>query len=158
NIIPDTVELQGTIRALAPDQRERLHETVRETAVAVAQGVGARAEVTIRRGYPVTWNDPELVERIRPSLARVAGDGLVRGLPRTGAEDFAFLAREVPGVYFWLGIREPGVPEEEAAPNHSPRFVIDESALPLGVRALSHVAIDFLAAGAGAQGDAPAGG
>jgi len=97
-------------------------------------------------GYPVTWNDPALLERARPALHRAAGaERVVQGLPRTGAEDFSFLAREVPGLYFWLGIRPPGVPEEAAAPNHSPRFTLDESALELGVRAMAGLAADYLA-------------
>jgi len=147
NIIPDTVELEGTIRALAPDQRETLHATVQATAEAVATSAGARAEVTIRRGCPVTWNDPELVRRMLPTLESVAGPGrLVEAPPRTGAEDFAYFAREVPGFYFWLGIRPPDTAPEDAAPNHSPHFMVDEDALPLGVRALANLAADWLAA------------
>jgi amidohydrolase len=146
NIIPDTVELEGTIRALSPDLRDELHRKVRDTADAVARSVGARAEVTIRPGYPVTWNDPELVRRMLPTLETVAGPGrLVEAPPRTGAEDFSYFAREVPGFYFWLGIRPPGTPPEDAPPNHSPLFTIDEAALPLGVQALSQLAVDWLA-------------
>jgi amidohydrolase len=150
NIIPDRVELLGTIRALDPELRSALHERVRATAEGVAASAGARAEVEIHSGYPVTWNDPELTARMLPTLERVAGrENVHEALPRTGAEDFSFFAAEVPGLYLWLGIRPEGTPLEEAAPNHSPRFVIDEAALPLGVRALSHLAIDFLEAAAG---------
>lgn len=151
NIIPESVALRGTIRHLDASMQEELHRRIRTTATKVAESAGATAEVGIDVGYPVTWNDPELVRRMLPTLRRVTDEGkLVRGLPRTGAEDFGFLAREVPGFYYWLGIREPGVPESEAAPNHSPRFTIDESALPLGVRAMSRLAADFLAQGAAA--------
>jgi len=76
-----------------------------------------------------------------PRMRRV-----VEALPRTGAEDFAYFAREVPGFYFWLGIRPPGTRVEDAAPNHSPLFRVDEDALELGVRALANVAVDWLAA------------
>lgn len=151
NIIPEEVELVGTIRTLEPAQQGRIHERVRATAAGVAESAGARAEVEIRIGYPVTLNDPELTARMRPTLRRVAGAGnLVEGLPRTGAEDFAYFAREAPGLYFWLGIRPPDVPEAEAAPNHSPRFFVDESALGLGVRAMAALALDFLASGGAA--------
>ena len=146
NIIPDRVELEGTIRSLEPAVREELHARVRATAEGIAETAGARADVVIHRGYPVTWNDPELVRRTLPTLERVAPGRVVEALPRTGAEDFAYFAREVPGFYFWLGIREPGTAPEDAAPNHSPLFRIDESALALGVRALSNVAVDWLAA------------
>jgi len=145
NIIPDEVELLGTIRALDPELREALHGQVRETAERAAAVVGARAEVVIERGYPVTWNDPELARRALPTLRRVAGAERVVELPsRTGAEDFSFFARRAPGLYFWLGIRPPDVAPEQAAPNHSPHFTIDERALGLGVRLFSNLAFDFL--------------
>ena len=140
NIIPDQVELQGTIRHLEPGMRDELFEKVRHTAETVAASTGARAEVTIRDGYPVTVNDPALTARAAAVLARVAGPGrLVTPQPRTGAEDFSFFAQEVPSVYFWLGIRPPDVAAEDAVPNHSPHFVVDEAALVLGVRAFVHL-------------------
>jgi amidohydrolase len=146
NIIPDTVELEGTIRSLEPAVREVLHQRVRETAEGLAEAAGARAEVTIHRGYPVTWNDPDLVRESLPSLERASPGRVVEALPRTGAEDFAYFAQEVPGFYFWLGIRAPGTRPEDAAPNHSPLFRVDEDALVVGVRALAGVAADWLAA------------
>ncbi len=146
NIIPDEVEMLGTIRTLEPSAQAELHRRIETTARGIAESAGADVEVDIRIGYPVTYNDPALVDAMRPTLERVVGaDGLVSTLPRTGAEDFSFFAREVPGLYAWLGIRGPGVPEGEAAPNHSPDFVIDESALPLGVHALAALALDYLA-------------
>ena len=94
----------------------------------------------------MTWNDPELVRNALPSLEGVAPGRVVEALPRTGAEDFSYFAQEVPGFYFWLGIRSPGTRLEDAAPNHSPLFRVDEDALELGVRALANVAVDWLAA------------
>lgn len=145
NIIPDQVEMLGTIRSLDPEQRLELHDRVRRTAKALAESSGARAEVEIdvERGYPVTWNDPELARRMLPTLERVAPI-VVEAPPRTGAEDFAFYAQQIPGLYLWLGVRSPDVDASEAAPNHSPKFVVDDDALPLGVRTLSHLAIDYL--------------
>jgi len=97
NIIPDEVELLGTIRALDQELRLELHEKVRSTAVAIAHSADAEAEVDIALGYPITYNDPELTARMLPTLERIAGrDRVVRALPRTGAEDFAFCV--LPGA------------------------------------------------------------
>ncbi len=146
NIIPDQVELSGTIRSLDPELAKDVRTKVTETAMKIAEAEGARAEVDIHIGYPVTVNDPELTRWARPVLESVAGSGrVVEALPATGAEDFSFFAREAPGVYFWLGVRPPDVAEADAAPNHSPEFFVDESALELGVRSLSRLALEFLA-------------
>jgi amidohydrolase len=145
NIIPDEVELRGTIRTLEPSMQPDLHRRIRTTATKIAESAGASAEVNIQINYPVTYNDSELTARMEPTLRRVAGsDRLMRGLPRTGAEDFAFFSQETPGLYFWLGARPPDVAEKDAAPNHSPLFAVDESALVLGVRAMANLAVDFL--------------
>ena len=136
NIIPDTVELLGTIRHLDPGVREELFETIRHTATKIAESANATAEVEIPEGYPITWNDPALVARVRAALSQVVKeDALISAPPRTGAEDFAFFAREVPSVYLWLGVRPPGTAADDVAPNHSPHFTLDEDALMLGVRA-----------------------
>ncbi len=145
NIIPEEVELLGTIRALGQANREQLHERVRHTATKIAESAGASAEVEIRPGNPITWNDPELVRRIRPTLVRVAGaEKVIQPLPWTGAEDFSRYQERVPGVFFWLGVNPPGVAPEDAAPNHSPRFLVDEDALVVGVRALAQLTVDTL--------------
>jgi amidohydrolase len=154
NIIPDEVELLGTIRSLDPDQRRKLHERVRHVAEAQAASAGAEAivEIDVANGYPVTWNDPALVRRMLPTLERVV-PRLTEALPRTGAEDFAYYQQRIPGFYFWLGVRPPDVAAEDAAPNHSPRFFVDERALPIGTRLLAHLALDYLA---GPEGPAEA--
>jgi amidohydrolase len=145
NIIPGEVELRGTIRTLEPSMQPELHRRIRTTATKIAESAGASAEVSIQINYPVTYNDPKLVARMEPTLRRVAGaDRLQKGLPRTGAEDFSFFSQKAPGLYFWLGVRAPDVAEKDAAPNHSPLFRVDESALVLGVRAMVHLAVDFL--------------
>ena len=147
NIIPEEVELLGTVRALSPELREELHAKIRSTAEGIAESFGARADVEIKRGNPITWNDPEWTRRVRPTLERVAGrDKIIEPLPWTGAEDFARYQEVIPGVYFWLGTNPPGLPLAEAAPNHSPRFQIDEAALPIGVRAMTELALDTLQA------------
>ena len=145
NIIPDEVELLGTIRALSPEVREELHARVRRTATKIAESAGATVDLEIHHGNPITWNDPALARRIEPTLARVAGPGkLVHPLPWTGAEDFSRYQERVPGVFFFLGINPPDVALADAAPNHSPRFLVDEDALEVGVRALAHLTVDTL--------------
>lgn len=147
NIIPDSVLMIGTIRALDDAMRGDLHERIRRTAEGIAESQGATAEVTIagEYGYPVTANDAGLLTRMTPTLARVAGDGLDMDVaPVLGAEDFSYYANEVPGLFLWLGVRTPGASRELFPPNHSPLFRIDEDALPLGVRALAHLAVDYL--------------
>jgi amidohydrolase len=146
NILPGEVELLGTIRALDAGQRKALHEKVRRTAEHTAQASGAEARVEIDEGNPMVWNDPALLARMRPALERAAGAGQVEDvLPWTGAEDFAFYQQQVPGVFFWLGVRPEGVALADATPLHTPRFNLDEVALPLGVRAMTEIALAFLA-------------
>ncbi|HSM03600.1 MAG TPA: amidohydrolase [Longimicrobiales bacterium] len=142
NIIPDTVLMVGTIRSLNPDTRTELHERVRRIAENIAEANGAEAEVTIDLGYAVTVNDPALTERMTPSVRRVAGEGLAVMPPTLGAEDFSYFAQEAPGLFLALGV----APEDPALvhPNHSPYFYADERALPLGVRALASLAVDYL--------------
>ena len=151
NIIPDSVLMVGTIRALDGGMRAELHERIRRTATDIASSQGATATVTIadEYGYPVTANDPALLRRMTPTLQRVAGDGLDTDVaPVLGAEDFSYYANTVPGLFVWLGIRTPGASREAFPPNHSPLFRIDEDALPLGVRTLAQLAVGYLDGGA----------
>jgi amidohydrolase len=145
NIIPDEVELLGTIRTFDEKNRDEVHRLIRQTAENIAAAAGAKAEVVIDRLYDVTVNDPALTARMAPTLERVAGAGnvIVSDL-RTGAEDFAFLAQQAPGFYFFLGGSPPGTDLAKVAVNHSPLFYVDESSLLLGVRAMTQVAIDYL--------------
>jgi amidohydrolase len=148
NIIPQEVELVGTIRALDPVQRKEIHARVRRVAQGIGDSAGAsiRVEIEVDRGYPVTVNDAALGQRMRPTLERVAGaHNVATPLPRTGSEDFGHFAQRIPGFYFWLGVRPRNVTAAEAASNHSPRFFVDEGALGLGVRAMSALAVDALA-------------
>ncbi|MBV9496430.1 MAG: amidohydrolase [Acidobacteria bacterium] len=145
NIIPDEVEMIGTIRSLDAKMRDEIHMRIQRTAESIATSGGAKATVTITTGYPITYNDPALTEKMAPTLRRVAGTGNVTVVNATlGAEDFSFYQQKVPGLFFWLGTRPANVTAEEAASNHSPLFYIDESGLALGVRAMAHVAADWL--------------
>jgi amidohydrolase len=143
NIIPDDVEMLGTIRSLDPKMREEIHRRIKRTAQDIAQSAGATADVQIDSGYPITYNDPALTERMAPTLRRLTSDVKVVN-PTLGAEDFSFYQQKVPGLFFWLGTRPVNQTAEQAASNHSPLFYVDESGLELGVRALAHVAVDYL--------------
>ena len=145
NIIPDEVEMIGTIRSLDAKMRDELHARIRRTAESIATSGGATASVTITPGYPITYNDPALTERMAPTLRRVGGAKNVRVVNAVlGAEDFSVLQQKVPGLFFWVGTRPPDQTPEQAASNHSPLFYVDERGLLLGVRALAHVAVDYL--------------
>ncbi|MFH1766228.1 MAG: amidohydrolase [Gemmatimonadota bacterium] len=146
NIIPDSVVMVGTVRTLDLEMQERIEGRIRRTVAGIAESAGATAEVSLSKGLPITYNDPDLTQRMVPTLERVAGPGKAfLSPPTTGAEDFSYFQQEIPGLYFFLGVIPDSVPLAEAAPNHSPYFFADESALPLGVRALAHLTVDFLA-------------
>jgi len=148
NIIPDSVEMRGTIRTFDEEMRDDVHERVKYLAEAISRGSHAGCKVNIRRNYPVTVNDPALTEAMLPTLRRVAGAARVEFISKvSGSEDFSFFQRVVPGLFFFVGVTPPGVKPERAEPNHSPRFYVDERCLPLGVRALAHAASDFLESG-----------
>ena len=147
NIIPDEVEMVGTIRTFDADVRRDIHRRVRLTAERIAASAGAAAEVSITHGYPVTVNDPDLAARMAPTLQRVAGDDPVEAQDlMTVAEDFSYYQREAPGLFFFLGVTPEGQDPATAPVNHSPLFVVDEGALPVGVRALTHLALDYMTA------------
>lgn len=153
NIIPDSVIMIGTIRTFDTNVRNDIHQRVRRTAESIAQSAGAAAVVTIDTTTAVTYNDPALVEKILPTLRQVAGASHVSlGPPITAAEDFSRYQQRIPGVFFFLGITPPGTDPATVAPNHSPRFYVDEAALPVGVRAMAHLAVDYLSSG-GLSGD-----
>ena len=147
NIIPDSVELVGTIRTFDEGVRERIHADLRNVAtqVAAAHGATADAQVPDREGNPVTVNDPALTARMLPSLRAAAGAGNVIEPPLVmGAEDFAYYAREVPSVCYCVGATAPGLDPATAPGNHSPLFVLDESALDLGFRSMLQLTLDYL--------------
>ena len=145
NIIPDSVVMVGTIRTFDRAQRDSIFRRVERTATGIAEASGARVTVRIDSGYIVTHNDEALTARMLPSLERVSADGKARVVPlRTGAEDFSFFQERVPGVFFFLGVSPAGEDPALSPANHSPHFFADEGALPVGVRALSSVALDWL--------------
>lgn len=150
NIIPEEVEMVGTIRSLDPADRKKLHERVRRIAMAVGESMGASVHVVIGDGtaYPVTYNDPALTEAMLPALREAAGMDKVHLVkPETGAEDFSFVAEKVPGFYISLGGRPASVPKEQAADHHTPDFFVDDSGLDVGVRALTAMTLRYMKLG-----------
>jgi amidohydrolase len=147
NIIPEQVEMIGTIRALHPDDRKLLHERIRRIATNVAEGMGATVEVQIpvTTAYPVTFNNEALTAAMVPALEAAAGAGKVHLLkPATGAEDFSFIAERVPSVFVQLGGRPASVKEADAADHHTPGFYVDDTGLGLGVRALTAMTLHYM--------------
>jgi amidohydrolase len=149
NIIPDEVKLEGTIRTFDEGQRDEIHEHVKRISEMIAASGGAKATVHIHRWYDVTVNDPRLTEWSAPSLARIAGEANVGVIDKIcGAEDFSFYQKQVPGFFYFMGCTPRTRDAATAAPNHSPRFFVDEDCLPLGVRTLAGLALDWLASNA----------
>jgi amidohydrolase len=142
NIIPDYVDMIGTLRTFDAETRRQIHERVERTATQIAASAGASVDVSVSLGYPVTYNDPQLTRTMSATLQRVVGERLVEASLITGAEDFSYLANEVPGMFFFLGVGadDPAL----VYPNHSPYFYADERALPVGVTAMTALALDFL--------------
>lgn len=147
NIIPEEVEMIGTIRTLDPGMQKEIHERIRQTATHIAEASGAEVEITIEKGYPVTYNDPELTARMIPTLTATAGkENVVLTRARTGAEDFSFYAEEIPGFFVFLGGMPADMNPADAASHHTPDFFIDESGLKLGVEVYTNLALDYLSA------------
>jgi amidohydrolase len=145
NIIPDEAELSGTIRTFGEAARADIRRRFELMAKNIAEAAGATVEIRYNLGYPVTVNDPKLTEQMIPTFTRVAGADNVRVAPLTGtAEDFSYFEQKVPGTFFFLHVTPRDQDWTKAPQNHSPLFFADESALPVGVRALSHLAVDFL--------------
>jgi amidohydrolase len=147
NIIPDEVEMLGTVRTFDENMRSDIHIRIRNTVEHIARSAGASAELHFDNAYPVTVNDIALTERMVPTLQRVAGrDKVFVGQKITGCEDFSYYQQKIPGFYYFVGITPKGVERKLSAPNHSPRFFVDESGLMLGVRSLAHLTLDYMAA------------
>ncbi len=147
NIIPDEVEMIGTIRTFDTGERESLLAKLRRTVDLVAEAGGATATVTIDPYAPVTRNDPALLQKLMPTLRQAAGEANVVEHPLiTGAEDFAHFQARIPGLYLMLGVRHDNLSADEAPANHSPLFDANEDALIVGVRTMVGLALDYAGA------------
>ncbi len=145
NIIPEEVEMIGTIRTYSEEQQELVHKRIREIAENIAKSAGATAEVNLRKMYPVTFNDYDLTEKMLPTLQSTAGEGkLLEHELITGAEDFSFYQKSKPGLFFFLGGMPADGDPDEAPSHHTPDFYLEESGFVLGVEALANLALDYL--------------
>ncbi|MBB5875509.1 M20 family metallopeptidase [Xanthomonas sp. 3498] len=147
NIIPDDVEMVGTIRTFDEGMRQQIFADLKTVAehTAAAHGAKAEAHVPDQDGNPATVNDPALTARMLPSLQAVVGAGNVYEPPlQMGAEDFSYYAQQVPSMFFFVGATAPGIDPATASSNHSPQFLLDETALDVGLRAMLQVTLDYL--------------
>ncbi len=145
NIIPEEVEMIGTIRTLDYDMQKKLNDEMKKRVPAIAKAFGGDATIEIEKGYPITYNDVKLTAKMLPSLEKGAGKEnvlLINAI--TGAEDFSYFQKEVPGLYFFLGGKPVNVKPEDAASHHTPDFFIDESGLKLGVTTFINLTLDYL--------------
>ncbi|TVP91924.1 MAG: amidohydrolase, partial [Pseudomonadaceae bacterium] len=143
NIIPDEVVMSGTIRTFGDDVQQQVNQQVKQSVEHTARASGAEAAVTIINNYATTVNDPDLTERMLPTLKRASDNRAVPSPLVTGSEDFSYFAQQVPGLFFFLGVTPPEN-KGRAAPNHSPEFLVDDQALITGIKALSALTTDYL--------------
>ncbi|MDH3924080.1 MAG: amidohydrolase, partial [Xanthomonadales bacterium] len=145
NVIPDRVEMEGTIRTFDENMRREIHARIENTARAIASAAGAEIEFKLLIGYPAVNNNAELFEKSLPILQRVSGDNPVNIItPQTVAEDFSFFANETPGLFLFLGNGPPDVDPTTLPGNHSPYFDMYEPNLEMGVRIFSNLVVDYL--------------
>jgi amidohydrolase len=145
NIIPEELVMAGTIRTLDPAMQKDVHEKIRRTVKGIAESMGATAEVDIDTKTLVTYNDPDLVKKMVPSLVKAAGAEFVRETEWvTGAEDFSFFGEHAQAFFFQIGGMPLGMDPKDAAPHHTPDFFIDDSRLDVGVKAFANIVFDFV--------------
>ncbi len=145
NIIPEEAVMAGTIRTLDTAMQDEVHEKIRRTATKIAESMGATAEVRIDRKTPVTYNDPQLVKKMLPSLEKAVGKGNVIDAEWvTGAEDFAFYGQKAPSFFFFVGGMPKGGDPKTVPSHHTPDFFIDDSRLDVGVKAFCNIVFDFV--------------
>lgn len=144
NIIPEELTMAGTIRTLDSEMQKDVHEKIRQTAKSIAESMGATVEVSIDTKALVTYNTPELVEKMLPSLYKAAGKENVFAKEWvTGAEDFSYFGEKAPSFYFFIGGMPKGKDPKDAAPHHTPDFFIDDSRLDVGVKAFCNIVFDY---------------
>jgi amidohydrolase len=145
NIIPDECNMDGTIRTLDEKMREDVHAKIKHTVTKIAEAGGATAEVTIEGKTLVTYNTPELVKKMLPSLQTAAG--LTNVTERewvTGAEDFSFYGTKAPSFFFYLGGMPKGNDPAKAPPHHTAEFFVDDAGMKTGIKAFCQIVLDYL--------------
>lgn len=147
NIIPEKVEMIGTVRTFGEKQQELVHRRITEVATNIAESAGAKADVTITKLYPATVNDPALTTQMAATVLAAAGEGnVIANPPITGAEDFSFFQREKPGLFISLGGMKKGGDPTKTPSHHTPDFYIDEGGFVLGMRVMSYFVLDYMGA------------
>ena len=142
NIIPNEVWLEGTVRSYDPEVRDAVERRMGEILAGITAAGGGSHELVYDRGTPATINDLALSDRMAPTLAKVVGKDRVKVIePTMGGEDFAYFANEVPGFFFRLGMVKPGTTSGD---HHTPTFRADDSAIPVGMRAMANLVLDYL--------------
>ncbi len=145
NIIPEEVNMIGTIRTFGDEQQALVHKRVTEIVTNIAESAGATVDLKIEKLYPATVNNPELTKNMIPTLEAAAGkENVIYMDPVTGAEDFSFFQREKPGLFIRLGGMKKGGDPVTTPSHHTPGFYIDESGFTLGVRTLSYFVVDYM--------------
>jgi amidohydrolase len=145
NIIPESVEMSGTIRTFDETMQRDIHERMRRTVTNIAESAGATAEIEITNMTPVTYNDPALTEKMVNSLVKAAGEkNVVRIQAVTGAEDFAFYQQKVPGFFFFIGACPPETDPANAPSHHTPDFMMDERGMLTGLKSMVNVTLDYM--------------
>jgi amidohydrolase len=147
NIIPEQIEMLGTVRALSAGDEKMMVERVKQVVTKTAESAGATAEVLIpfSSHYPITYNDPSLTEKMLPSLQKTAGaENVLLTVAHTGGEDFSFFQQKVPGIFFNLGGMPKGGDPLTAPSHHAPDFYLDESGFKLGVQAIANITVDYM--------------
>jgi amidohydrolase len=146
NIIPEEVEMTGTIRTLDTAMQSEIHQRMRRTVTKIAESAGATADITIDNKTLITYNDPALVKKMLPSLQHTAGDENVQWMDAmTGSEDFSFFGAKVPSFFFFLGGMKKGQDPKTAFPHHTADFYIEETGFKLGVKAFCNLVFDYSA-------------
>lgn len=149
NIIPEQVEMLGTVRNLSKEDEAMFIDRIKTIVTKTAEANGATAEVKIpySNHYPVTFNDIDLTAKMLPSMQATAGtDNVKLKMPVTGAEDFSFFQEKVPGLFVFLGGMPKGQDPLKAPSHHTPDFYLDESGFVLGVKLLSNLTLDYMSA------------
>ncbi len=145
NIIPEVAEMQGTIRSFDVGMQKTLHEKIKLTAEKIAESAGAKAEVEIEIGSPVTYNDPKLTAKMAPSLQRTVGmSNAIVVAPTTLAEDFSFFQEKVPGLFFFVGAYPSEMKLTNPPVHHTADFMMDEKSFLTGVKAMLNLTVDYM--------------
>lgn len=144
NIIPEDCQLDGTIRTLDSKMQTEVHDRIRHTATKIAEAGNATAEVSIDTKTLVTYNTPDLVKKMLPSLISATANNVVERDWVTGAEDFSYYGTKAPSFFFYLGGMPKGNDPKKAPPHHTADFFVDDAGMKTGIKAFCHLVIDYM--------------